>query len=85
LLPLSVKANWELSVQRELERQEQERVGVELRRQIAEEEKKVKDLESWVSNWTRARQMRDFIDALEIVWSRDGPANQLDEKASRQA
>lgn len=61
-----------LAVQRNLERQAKEREKAELARQIAEEEKKVQDLESWVSDWARARQMRDFIAALEKVWTQQG-------------
>ena len=61
-----------LEVQRNLERQAKERQRAELARQIAEEDKKVQDLETWVSNWARARQMRDFIAALEKVWTDQG-------------
>lgn len=43
----------------------------ELASQIAEEEKKVKDLERWVENWDKAERMRRFVTALEKVW-RDG-------------
>jgi hypothetical protein len=52
--------------QERIRRQEEEREGEELARQIAEE-KKLKALETWVSNWTRAQQLRDFIVALENV------------------
>ena len=61
-----------LAVQHNLERQAKERERAELARQIAEEEKKVNDLEGWVSSWARARQVRDFIAALEIVWTQEG-------------
>ena len=61
-----------LGVQRNLERQAKERERAQLARQIAEEENKVQDLETWVSNWARARQMRDFIAALEKVWAQQG-------------
>jgi hypothetical protein len=27
------------------------------------------EFEGWVDNWARARQMRDFIAALEKVWT----------------
>jgi hypothetical protein len=52
--------------------QAKERVRAELAQRIADEEKKVRDLDRWVSNWIRAQQMRDFIVALENVWTREG-------------
>ena len=61
-----------LEEQRKIERAAKEREKEELVRQIAEEEKKVKDLEIWVTNWTRAQQMREFIAALEKVWAQEG-------------
>ena len=61
-----------LAEQLDHERQVKERERSELARQIAEEEKKVKDLEGWVSSWARARQMREFIAALKIVWAQQG-------------
>jgi len=61
-----------LAKQRELERQAKERERAELARQIVEEEEKVQDLERWVSNWVQAQQMRDFIAALEKVWTQLG-------------
>lgn len=61
-----------LAVQRNLERQAKECERAELARQIADEEKKVQDLETWVSNWARAQHMRDFIAALENVWIQKG-------------
>ena len=61
-----------LAVQHNLERKTKERERAELARQVPEEEKKVNDLEGWVSSWARARQMRDFIAALEIVWTQEG-------------
>jgi hypothetical protein len=62
----------ELAVQENLARQAKDRERAELARQIAKEEQKVKDLETWVSNWDRARQMRDFIVALETIWTQRG-------------
>ncbi len=61
-----------LAEQRKIERATKERERAELARQIAEEEKKVKDLEVWVTNWARAHQMRDFITALENAWAQQG-------------
>jgi len=61
-----------LAAQRNLERQAKERENAELSRQIADEEQKVRNLETWVSNWARAREMRDFIAELENVWTRKG-------------
>lgn len=50
----------------------QERQREELAKQISEEEKKVKDLETWVAHWQKAQQMRDFIAALEVAWAQQG-------------
>ena len=62
--------HWEEQARlREIEDRKRERERAELSRQIAEEEKRVKEFESWVDNWTRARQMRDFIAELEKVWA----------------
>lgn len=54
--------------QAEIERRRKAEEMAVLSRQIAEEEKKVKEFEGWVDAWARARQMRDFITALERVW-----------------
>jgi hypothetical protein len=61
-----------LAEQRRIEQQKKDLERAELGRQIAEEEKKVKDLETWVSNWARAQQMREFISALEKLWVQEG-------------
>jgi len=61
-----------LEEQRRIERAAKEREIQVLAKQIADEEKKVKDLETWVSNWSRAQQMRDFIAALERIWAQEG-------------
>lgn len=50
---------------KELEREE-------LARQISEEEKKLKDLDSWVTNWDRAGKIREFVVALRKVWAEQG-------------
>jgi hypothetical protein len=61
-----------LAEQQRIERQEKQKELAELARQIADEEKKVKGLETWVSSWTRAQEMRDFVSALEKVWKSEG-------------
>lgn len=61
-----------LEEQRRIELAAKEREREELAKQITEEEKKVKDLETRVANWGRAQQMRDFTAALEIVWAQQG-------------
>lgn len=58
--------------QEAIERQKKEIERIELSQQIAEEEKKVRQLEGWVSNWTRAREMRSFIAELEKLWIGEG-------------
>ncbi len=55
-----------------VERQIRERERWKLREQIEEEEKKVCQLEKWVSNWGKAREMREFVAALEAVWTKQG-------------
>jgi hypothetical protein len=61
-----------LAAQRAIEEQKKAKERAELAQQITQEEKKVRDLESWVTNWARSRQMRDFIAALEKLWTEDG-------------
>ena len=61
-----------LEAQREIERAAKEREKQELAKQIAEEEKKVKELENWVTNWKRAQELREFISVLERVWQQAG-------------
>ncbi len=56
----------------ELERQEKARQRAELAPLIWEEEKKVSQLEGWVTQWSRAQQMREFIAALEKSWAAAG-------------
>lgn len=61
-----------LEEQRKIEEATKEREREELARRIAEEEKRVKDLDVWVMNWTRAKQTREFVAALEKVWAQEG-------------
>lgn len=62
----------QLEAQREIERAAKEREMQELAKQIAEEEKKVKELETWVKNWKLSQEMREFISTLEKVWEQVG-------------
>ncbi len=52
----------------EIERQKKAQERALLAQQIEEEEKKVRDLDTWVANWARAEQMRQFITKLEMAW-----------------
>jgi len=61
-----------LEAQREIERAAKERERHELAKQIAEEEKKVKQLETWATNWKRAQDMREFINVLRQAWDQAG-------------
>jgi hypothetical protein len=61
-----------LEEQRKIERAAKELERQELAKQIAEEEKKLKDLDMWVMNWTRAQQSREFIATLEKHWAQEG-------------
>jgi len=56
----------------EIERIKKQKELDELAEQIKAEERKVQDLEGWVTDWVRARQMREFIAALEAVWTKEG-------------
>jgi hypothetical protein len=55
----------------EIERRRKEQEREEIAAQIAEEEKKLKDFRGWVDSWARAHQMREFISALEKVWTEE--------------
>ena len=61
-----------LAAQRAIEEQKKAKERAELAQQIAQEEKKIRDLESWVTNWARSRQMRDFIAGLKKQWAEAG-------------
>ena len=51
--------------QRDIARRQGEIERQELAIQIKEEEKKLANLDSWVTNWVRAQQVQEFIVALE--------------------
>lgn len=57
---------------REIKWEKERRERAELAQQIAEEEQRVRQLETWVASWARAQQMREFIAALEKVWKEAG-------------
>jgi hypothetical protein len=61
-----------LQAQREIEEAAKERERQELAKQIAEEERKVKELETWVANWKHAHEIREFINSLERIWEQAG-------------
>ncbi len=50
---------------RQLEWERQKREREELARQIQEEAARVKELETWTSNWNKAHQIRTFVAAFE--------------------
>ena len=62
----------ERAKQEAIERHKRELERMELARQIQEEEKNVRQLESWVSNWAKAREMRSFIGEVEKLWIGEG-------------
>jgi hypothetical protein len=41
-----------------------------LAKEIAEEEKRVANLDAWVTQWIRAKQYRHFMEVLQAVWKR---------------
>lgn len=53
----------------EIEWREKQRLRIELSEQIQEEEKRIQDLDGLVDGWVRAKQMREFIAALEKSWT----------------
>jgi hypothetical protein len=55
-----------------IEHQKREVERQKLAEQIHEEEQKLEGLDSWVVNWVRAGQYREFIAALEHSWSVTG-------------
>ncbi len=68
----SLRIAAESAKQREIENQKRQQEMWKLRTLIDEEEKKVRDLDGWVTNWARAEQIREFITPLEKVWSSQG-------------
>lgn len=57
---------------REIEERKRAQERHALAEQIAEEEKKVTDLDSCVNSWGRAQKMRDFISVLATMWEKQG-------------
>lgn len=58
--------------QEEIERRNKEIELQKLRDEIDKEQKKVTQLEGWVTAWVRAREMREFVAALERIWIQQG-------------
>jgi len=58
--------------QREIEEQRKREERTRLWREIEDEEAKIKQLDGWVNNWSRAEQIRGFILALESTWVASG-------------
>lgn len=56
----------------EIEERKRAQERFALRELIEAEEKKVQELESLVTSWVRAQQIRDFIVALEMLWKEKG-------------
>lgn len=56
----------------ELERRRKEEELEKLAKLIKEEERKVRELNSWVKRWARAKRIRRFITALERKWKSEG-------------
>jgi superfamily II RNA helicase len=64
----AAKLGAERERQQEIQRREEEIQRQKLAELIREEEKKVSNLDTWVTNWLRARHYREFILALEQSW-----------------
>ena len=54
--------------QQEIARRQREMELLEFGEQIKDEEQKLSNLDGWVTNWARARQYREFINAPEQSW-----------------
>jgi hypothetical protein len=62
----------EAARQREIENQKRREELSKLRELVDEEEKRVRNLDGWVTNWARAQQIRGFVTALEKLWAQEG-------------
>ena len=69
---LTLRVRAEQAKQQEIELQRKRQELAELGRQIEQEEKRVSDLDFWVKNWMRARQIREFTLTLENLWKDQG-------------
>jgi hypothetical protein len=56
----------------EIERQKKEQERHALVNEIQKEETKVRELDTLITNWSRAQQMRLFVVALEEFWKKNG-------------
>jgi hypothetical protein len=56
----------------ELESRQKEEELEKLAKEIKEEERKVRELNSWAKRWARANRMRRFIAILERKWKNEG-------------
>jgi hypothetical protein len=68
----SAKLRKERERQEAIERREREIERFKLSEQIRDEEKKLANLDAWVTNWSRARLYREFISTLEECWKAKG-------------
>ena len=55
-----------------IKRRQQEIDRMELAKLIQDEDRRVADLDTWVTSWIRAKQYRDFIATLEKAWTEAG-------------
>jgi hypothetical protein len=57
---------------REIEaRRRQEELG-KLSEEIRKEDERVKELEEWAASWSHAMEIREFVAAVEALWSSRG-------------
>jgi hypothetical protein len=68
----SLRIAVEVARQREIETQKRREELSKLRELVDEEEKKLRNLDGWVTNWARAQQIRGFVTALEKLWAQEG-------------
>ena len=57
---------------REIEARRRQEELWKLSEEIRKEDERVKELEGWVTSWSRAREIREFVVALEALWSSKG-------------
>ena len=57
---------------REIEARHRQEELWRLSEEIRKEDERVKELDEWVTAWSRAREIREFVVALEALWSSKG-------------
>lgn len=92
LVARTVRIHREQIRARQLEWERQERVREELAREIQKEEKRLHELETWMTNWQKAKLIREFVATFEkasaatgVLTSPDSPKGKWAAWALQQA